>query len=974
MIFHKAKKYIAILCIICLTAGLLIRNPNAANEYKVQESEGIYQTDQTENNLERSMPLLTYRDYLLKHGDMKHPDRDIIINSSDYKELSDENAVFLESGLHDFEGIFFKDYMGFVLFEFDVPESGLYHFYVSYQPQEDDNYSAIRIGVELNGEYPFGTADILTLDRPWHNPHGFTTDERGNQILTPQIAVNELREQAIRDPEGRYNEPLYFYFDQGKNTIRLNAIRGDFILKQIRLGNEKELKTYEDLLIEHKQYSETSGYSIYIQAQEYNEKSDTMILPDFDKSDPATMPNHHSKLKFNIIPGIRYNMPGQWISWDVEIPESGFYNIHIKARQNIKSGVFVSRRLYINGEIPFKESDIIEFKSSNRWYFKTLGEENAPFNFYFEEGIHQLKLEVVPGSLAETTLILDDVIFRLNTLYRNVIMVAGTSPDRYRDYQLRTSIPGLMDELQELKDILENQERSIMEINEKAGRELNSMRTLINMLEVFLRDPDRMATMLNSFRNNVEALSAWLSSAKEQPLDLDYILIASPDEELPPANSSFIRTLIFNIRRLISSYAEDYGIVGDYYEEEEALTVWTGMGRDQLQIIKDLIDNEFVKQKGVKVNISLVPVGIREAVMANRGPDVALFLSSDEPMNLAIRNALVDLSQFDTFNEVRSRFMEGATTPFEISGGCYALPLTEIYPMLFVRTDIFEELNLEVPDTWEDMHNIASALQRRNMDIGIPATIGTFATILFQNEGEFFNEDRSRTMFDSGESFDAFTQWTEFFSQYSFPLQYDFYARFRTGEMPIGIAPYVIYTMFNVAAPEINNRWSMFPMPGVAQSDGSINRTVSISNATGIGATPGLDQGISSAIILDGVKNKQAAWDFLDWFTTTEIQTRFGQSQEAVMGPLGRYPTANVEAFKRLPWSLAEQSVLIGQWENVRRINEIPGNYYVTRELNNAFRRVIYYYDNPVDTLNRYNVRINREIERRRRDFGLDYQ
>lgn len=157
------------------------------------------------------------------------------------------------------------------------------------------------------------------------------------------------------------------------------------------------------------------------------------------------------------------------------------------------------------------------------------------------------------------------------------------------------------------------------------------------------------------------------------------------------------------------------------------------------------------------------------------------------------------------------RFRKDATASLRYDGGCYGLPLTEIYPMMFVRTDILEELGLEAPDTWEEMYTVAAVLQRKNMEIGIPSNIGMYATLLYQNGGSFFTEDLRQTRFDSEEAVDAFVTWTNFFSRYGFPLSFDFYNRFRSGEMPIGIAAYTTYTMLESAAPEINGRWEMLP-------------------------------------------------------------------------------------------------------------------------------------------------------------------
>ena len=57
--------------------------------------------------------------------------------------------------------------------------------------------------------------------------------------------------------------------------------------------------------------------------------------------------------------------------------------------------------------------------------------------------------------------------------------------------------------------------------------------------------------------------------------------------------------------------------------------------------------------------------------------------------------------------------------------------------------------------------------------------------------------------------------------------------------MPIGIAAYTTYTMLESAAPEINGRWEMLPVPATVRKDGTVSRAVSISNATGATTSPG---------------------------------------------------------------------------------------------------------------------------------------
>lgn len=90
------------------------------------------------------------------------------------------------------------------------------------------------------------------------------------------------------------------------------------------------------------------------------------------------------------------------------------------------------------------------------------------------------------------------------------------------------------------------------------------------------------------------------------------------------------------------------------------------------------------------------------------------------------------------------------------------------------------------------------------------------------------------------------------------------------------------------------------------------------------------------------------------------------------MGPAARYHTANIEAFKALPWTDEESAILLEQWEHVTDTPQIPGNYFITRSLTSAFRSVVDEEYNPVYMLNSVNKDMNAEIKRKRIEFGLE--
>jgi len=117
----------------------------------------------------------------------------------------------------------------------------------------------------------------------------------------------------------------------------------------------------------------------------------------------------------------------------------------------------------------------------------------------------------------------------------------------------------------------------------------------------------------------------------------------------------------------------------------------------------------------------------------------------------------------------------------------------------------------------------------------------------------------------------------------------------------------------------------------------TINRTVA-STATG-------------CVIMRASEHQEAAWKFLDWWTSTRIQTLYGNELETVMGTAARYNSANREAFEQLPWEPAMLRTILAQWEDAKALPEIPGGYYTSRYFDFATRDVITNGENPRETL-----------------------
>jgi hypothetical protein len=179
--------------------------------------------------------------------------------------------------------------------------------------------------------------------------------------------------------------------------------------------------------------------------------------------------------------------------------------------------------------------------------------------------------------------------------------------------------------------------------------------------------------------------------------------------------------------------------------------------------------------------------------------------------------------------------------------------------------------------------------------------------------------------------------------------------------MPLGFASYTEYNRLVATAPEISGLWEMVPIPGTKREDGTINRAQGGAGTASVLLRAAEDRG-----------NLEPAWEFLKWWCSAEAQTRYALDIESVLGVTGRVAVANCEAFANLSWNGKEYNNLIAQRNEIQEIPEAPGGYYLTRDLDNAFRDVLYNGRNARESLLSWKLSIDSEISRKREEFGLE--
>ena len=682
---------------------------------------------------------------------------------------------------------------------------------------------------------------------------------------------------------------------------------------------------------------------------------------------------------YNTIGSGNWKKAMQTITWNINDSEDnkltgdGWYKIGIKARQQDMRGFYSNRRLLVDGKVQYEELNQIKFFYDTEWSVTSPKDASGDYIYVYLTGdqVHTLTLEVVPGEIGDAMRRLDSIVLDLNTCYRKILMITGPDPDKYTDYNVHKKIPEILDEFQDLYDRLSTVQREIESLSGTEGSEAAALTRMTVILEKCMEKPIRIPDYLTQIKDNITAISAWMRDYRDQPLEVDYIELASADQQFSSVDEKFFSQLAFNWKAFIGSFTEDYTTLSDIDgDSDEVLNVWVQLGRDQAQVVKQLAESDFMEETGIPVSVNLVVGGIVEAALADKQPDVALFIGGEFPVNLAARGLLVDMSQFADYKETEGWFQKNATVQYQYEGGTYGLPISQNWPMLFYRKDILGELGFTAPpQTWQELIDMLPALQRNYMGVGLilpPANVSpateaghTYAMLTLQKGLNYYNDAQTRTTFDDIRAVQSFETWTEFYTKYEFEQTYDAFSRFRTGLYPMVVSNYTFFNQLEVASPEIKGLWDFTTVPGTLNEDGTISHA---SNSSG-----------SASIIFNSVANKENAWKFVRWFSSTETQVAYGMNIEGLLGQMGRFDAANTEALKQLSWSSEELAKLNAQRDELVEIPIIPASYAVTRNIMNAFRETVNNVDaNPRDTLMKYNDDINDEITRKRENLGLE--
>ncbi len=1055
-------------------------------------------------NLSDVIDASKYEQYSNKYADEKAGSSVIAVDVLNYDEaLTDAKGVTVykkDGSYADYKGgkdAIFLPAEGTVGWKVNIPEgaAGKYTIRIVYYSEttEDSKKTSIERSFYLDGEIPFYEATYLAFTKTyvcdyktveeieaWVAEQGGGIpslnhfDSTGKYVFQPDINGNEIRPDSfleptwreiyLSDPTGFYVEPLEFYFSEGEHTIQLFSQRESMSIASMELVPYEQKMSYEDYV---KYYQDKGAQIVNLDAPivyeaEFTEStSEATIYATNDRTSCITSPQDPALQALNTLGGgtddKRWNIVGQWIRYKVTVEESGFYKIAMRYNQNTLQGSFVSRRLRVQlpGEefatVPFHEASYLQFQYADSWqtgYIKDTNEAHADgFMVYLEKGENYLEFEANLGEISDIIRRVDESLAAVNAAYVKILMICGNTPDENTSYGFYRRIPESVDELYNQSQVLFDLIDKLTALTEDVGSQITTLRTVATLLEKMGKDEAEIAKNLATLKGYLGTLGTWINDSRESPLELDYFTIESGSAtaaDAPKALPSFWETMIFEFRMFIASFIHDYDTLGQLSKtDSESIEVWVSTARDQTQIIRNLVNNDFTKNTNIGVDLKLVAGGsLLPSVLAGVGPDVSVGHGSGDVINWAIRSALVELTDFiqndednmydwfsdaawipleldevitiDQYNELsdeeKAKYIpyyeltkveydaleEDSDKKLEIAenkGGNYivdgngvintnymrkysywGVPMEQTFYMMFYRADVFSQLGISPPKTWDDLESVIGILMSNHMEIAMPTSLEGLKLFLYQMGGDLYANGGQTININSNMALSAFESLCSYFQQYRFPISYAFSSRFRTGEIPLGIVGYTTYTELSVYATEIKGLWEFVEIPGMPVYDEEGN-IVDIDN-TSISGTSALIM-LKDAIDVNANGEKtdddktDEAWTFMKWFVSETTQSSYASELTAVLGTVSKHPTANIEALKSLPWTTTEMNNLEEQYESLAAVREYPGGYIISRYVNFSFLDVYNKNADPVDALLKYVVDINSELTRKRKEFGL---
>lgn len=835
--------------------------------------------------------------------------------------------------------------------------------YCAVEPKMVDNELEILVdGIMYCGKLP-----LLWADRS----EAYPRDRYGNEVSAEQECVEDFVYNPVVDEYAIDKSMLSLELQAGEHTLVISNKEQDLYVRNICLVKKPVAKTYEEYRKEHP--ADEAIENITVQGELYALKSDSFIHAG-SVSNLSMTPYDSFVSVMNILDGSSWNEPGQKVSWEFQVEESGWYGLSFRYAQAEDTNKPAYRRIEIDGTLPYEELSAVQFPQTRIGTYENLtvtaGEE--PAFVYLTEGTHTLSMTVTMGETDEVYGRILSIMEELGNLGMQLKKLTAGSSDKNKTWDMSVYLPDTIPTLERIANEIDEVYKKLEEIG---GCEPVYAQNLIYAAESLRKLLDKPRTI----PNNIELISTGDNSASKYLGEVLNMLLSSPlsldsftlyaGEAPDGARPSVFSSIWEGYKSFAYTFTEEAAQAGYAAgnAREDVLQVWINRPVQYVNLLQQLIDSDYSVKTGQKVQLSIMPSESKLILASATGsnPDVVLGANYYTPFEFAIRGAARNLLEYEDFlSFYNDEYNLEALVPLSFENGVYGAVETQDFQVLYYRKDILESLGLTVPQTWDELREMMPALLRYSMNCYLPLSsssafksLHTTTPLIYQNGGALYTDDGLKVAYDMDATTRGIQEMINLYRIYGLRQTVaDFYNSFRYGDVPIGLSGFSTYLQLEVAAPELKGSWDIALAPGIEQEDGTILR-YQMADST-------------ACMIFDNTKFDKEAWEFLKWWLSSETQTKYAFMLESTYGVSYRWNTANRKSFEQLPYSEEHRDLILEQWEAQKENLRHPANYMVERELSNIWTNVVVNGDTLVTEIDRATIEANREIIRKLQEFG----
>lgn len=856
---------------------------------------------------------------------------------------------------------------GTAVYSAQIPKAGNYRVYVEYCLPEQlvsDNI------IEITCEKTKGEAVLSAI---WADAEGgYPVDPYGNELAPEQIGVDAMVLGAIEDYADPALDAFIFELPAGEQKIEITAKTQAMEVANVWFVPEKNLPDYMSYR-DSVAAAPDNGELEILEAEKYSIKSDSFVRGG-NFNNPSLYPYNTFDKLINVLEPGSFKQAGQKVLWVLEVEKDGWYTLSFKYNQYSDANKPVYRAIEVDGEIPCKEMEAVMFPPTApgkyvRYTPQFGGEE---MQIYLTAGRHTLAMEAVMGPLKEAFDSLTAIMREINELGMDLQKLTAGVEDKDRTWDMDVYLPDAVPRVEKCAEELRNTYHYLEGLQAGKPTYADYLLSAADTLDDLAEEPRKLPNktkLLNVGDNSVTMrLGTTIGRLTEMPFGMDQIYLSS-GAELPREKVNVANAIGDGVRAFVGSFIPELN--GDYAassKDKEELTVWVNRPIQYVQALQQLVDAEYNQKYGTNIRLSLMP-NEQKLILSNASgtsPDVVLGVNYWTPFDFAARDAAKDLTEYDDFLEFYAeQYNLESLVPLFYNGGVYGAAETQDFQVMYYRKDIMEALDMEVPDTWDDVKGLMPTMLRYNMNFNVPLanlvgfkTYHVTAPFIYQNGGGFYGDDGMSTSIRDEETVKGFEEMTEIFSIYGAQQSVpSFFQNFRFGTVPIGISGFSTYMQLQEAAPELKGQWDIALVPGTKTEDGEVLR-YQMADST-------------ACMIFKNTEQPDEAWRFLKWWLSKETQIQYAYNLRASFGPEYQWNTANLQAFRELPYPEEHKKVILKQLESQKENLRHPANYMVEREVSNVWNEVVVNGTPLMEALDKAVMISDREILRKMQEFGF---